>query len=579
MDSFILVLSLVIWLALCIETGVIFWVNGRRWWIGLGGALLASGAASWLLTRLLYGEVLDQNRTTNWWQLDPTGEGTTTILRNGAIVLAAGAFVFFVLAIRLAPWIKCPHCEQRVWLNRQSECPDCAYNLSKRHHMRQVRAARVWQFSWPNVLVRGVVSLSLLIAASAWWTLQVTPEDALPDFHEPVLRLMVPVWQILMGLFGGLWLARGVIPAGRFAYRKRRISGRMARIMAGTLPAVALIAVFLPEDFRILSLVLVNLVVVGLGLDRARTREEEEAETRSFAPEQARFEGRRMAYLLLLPTLVILTIFLYYPTIRTFIMSLYLKPRRIGAPLKYVGLSNFARLAQDPDYLDTVGVTLFIAVAVVIIGMGISLAIATLAMQPIRGASIYRTLLIWPYAMSPAIAGAIFLVMFNAQAGIMGYFTDTLFGIKPDWLGDPQLAPWVVIGASVWKSLGFNILFYMAGLQNIPGALLEAAAIDGANRVQRFFRITFPLLSPITFFLLITNLNYAFFGIFGMVNILTEGGPVGATEVMIYKIYTDRFESFKIGLAASESIILFLLVVGLTLLQFRTTERRVHYGG
>ena len=207
-----------------------------------------------------------------------------------------------------------------------------------------------------------------------------------------------------------------------------------------------------------------------------------------------------------------------------------------------------------------------------------------LANQKVRGAGIYRTWLIWPYAVSPVVAGVIFQMMFHPQVGPINWLLDTFFGIRPQWFRDVHLAPWVVIVAAVWNSLGFNVLFYVAGLQNIPSDLLEAAAIDGANRVQRFLRITFPLLSPFTFFLLVTNVTYSFFGIFGAVDTLTQGGPwrqgSGATNVLIYNLYLDAFErQYKIGSAAAQSLILFLLVAGLTLLQFRYVERRVTYGG
>ncbi len=293
---------------------------------------------------------------------------------------------------------------------------------------------------------------------------------------------------------------------------------------------------------------------------------------------QSKFKGGLLPYILLLPTLIILVVFLYYPALNTFRLSLFRKPIRVGAPLRFVGLNNFISLFESASYRNSVTITLEIAFAVVVIGMGLSLAIAVMAVQPVRGAAIYRTLLIWPYALSPAIAGAIFLAILNPQSGLINYVFDTLFGFRPDWLGDPKLAPWAIIAASVWKNLGFNVLFYMAGLQNIPGDVQEAAAIDGANAWERFWLVRFPLLSPITFFLLITNLTYSFFEIFGMVDILTGGGPVQATNIMIFKLYVDAFENHKTGPAAAQSIVLFLLVIGLTLIQFRTTGRRVHYG-
>ena len=292
----------------------------------------------------------------------------------------------------------------------------------------------------------------------------------------------------------------------------------------------------------------------------------------------ATFPVASLPIALLIPSLVVLVLFLYYPAAQTFVLSAFRKSRRIGAPPIYVGLGNYTSLASEQAYIASIGTTVFISLAIIVIGLALSLAIATLAMQNVRGSTIYRTLLIWPYALSPAIAGAIFLVLFNEQAGLFRYITDTLFGIQPRWLSGPNLAPWVVILASVWKNLGYNILFYMAGLQNVPGEALEAASIDGANRWQRFWRITFPLLSPMTFFLLFTNLIFSFFGIFGLIDILTQGGPVGSTSVLIYKLYEDAFNFRKFGPAAAQSVVLFAIVIGITILQFRLGGRRVHYG-
>ncbi|NOX63843.1 MAG: sugar ABC transporter permease [Chloroflexi bacterium] len=292
----------------------------------------------------------------------------------------------------------------------------------------------------------------------------------------------------------------------------------------------------------------------------------------------AKFKGKLLPFIFLLPTLVILVVFLYYPVIQTFRLSMY-RVAFLGLKTKFVGLDNFVRLAQDPEYLNTVWVTLVIAAAVVLVGLGLSLAIAMLANQKIRGATIYRLLLIWPFALSPAVAGVIFLFMFSPGFGAVSYLTSLFFGIELNWLGNPRLAVLLVIMASVWKNLGYNIVFYLAALQNVNTEVLEAASIDGANSWQRFWKVTFALLSPMTFFLLITNITYSFFDIFGMIDILTKGGPLNATNVMIYNLYRDAFEYYKTGFAAAQSVILFLLVVILTMIQFRTSGRRVHYGG
>lgn len=282
-------------------------------------------------------------------------------------------------------------------------------------------------------------------------------------------------------------------------------------------------------------------------------------------------------YVLLAPTLVILLLFLYYPFLDTFRLSTLLTGR--GAPRsRFVCVENFTSLVSDPAYGYSVFVTFLIAAAIVFVGMGLALLIATLAYQPVRGAGIYRTLLVWPYAISPVVAGVIFGLMFDPAAGIINYFTNNLVGVKLPWLSNGSLAVIAVILTSVWKTMGFNILFYIAGLQNVPKDLLEAGAIDGANTAQRFLRITIPLLSPITFFLIITNMTYAFFEIFGTIDYLTAGGPLKATTTMIYRIYELQSGTIGLGQAAAQSVILFLLVIGLTLLQFRGSGRRVTYG-
>ena len=242
-------------------------------------------------------------------------------------------------------------------------------------------------------------------------------------------------------------------------------------------------------------------------------------------------------------------------------------------------MENFANLFQDPGYLHTVQVTVVITTAIVVGGLAISLAIAMLANQKIRGGSVYRVLLIWPFALSPAVAGVIWLFMFSPGFGTVNYLTYLAIGTELNWLGDPTLAVILIIMASIWKNLGYNVVFYLAALQNLNTEVLEAASIDGANAWKRFWYVTFALLSPMTFFLLITNITYAFFDLFGMIDIVTKGGPLDATNVMIYNLYRDGFEYYKTGLAAAQSVILFAAVVALTLVQFRTSGQRVHYGG
>ncbi len=304
---------------------------------------------------------------------------------------------------------------------------------------------------------------------------------------------------------------------------------------------------------------------------------------------QAVFRNRWLPYVLLLPTLIILVLFLYYPIISTFNLSFY-QAAPNGIDLTYIGLQNYSRLL-DPQISQTETGTLVIkgtyftvlarslafSGAIVFGGLATSLGIAMLANQKLRGIRIYRTLLIWPYAISPAIIGVIFLFMFNPVVGIINYAWGQVFHTRPNWLGDPVLTPLLVIVASIWKNLGYNVIFYLAGLQNVGGELLEAAAIDGASAWVRFRRIIFPLLTPFTFFLLITNLTYSFFDIFGTIDVLAGPGTGNSTTILIYNLYQDLQVNHSTGMAATQSVMLFVLVAGLTILQFRTTERSVNY--
>ena len=293
------------------------------------------------------------------------------------------------------------------------------------------------------------------------------------------------------------------------------------------------------------------------------------------------FRGLVIPVLFLLPTLLILAVFLYFPASEILSTSLVQSNARIPGREVFVCLQNYTRLAEDVTYRNSFVVTGIVTIAIVMAALAISLGIAVLASQKVRGAYIYRTLLIWPYALSPVVAGVIFFTMFQPDSGLINYVLEALFGIRLHWFTEIALAQFMIVLASVWNILGFNILFYIAGLQTIPRDLLEAAEIDGAGRLTRFWRITVPLLSPFTFFLLITNITYSFYGIYGVVDTLTQGGPrfgpggsSGATEVLIYRLYQG---SAQAGFAAAQAVILFVLIAGLTILQFGYIERRVTY--
>ena len=250
-----------------------------------------------------------------------------------------------------------------------------------------------------------------------------------------------------------------------------------------------------------------------------------------------------------------------------------------GMRMKYIGLENFVKLFSAPEYLQSFLVTLVYSASVVIIGITLAMGFALLLNANMRGARIYRIAFIWPYALSPAVAGAIWLFIFNPSAGMFNYMLDLTLGIKPQWLSHGSLALGLVISTAVWKSLGYNIIFLLAGLQSVPRELIEAAEMDGANVFQKFWNVTIPMLSPTLFFLLIMNSVRSFFMDFGLINIMTEGGPAKATNILIYDMYTHGFRYFKSGYASAQSLVLFAIVLVLTLVQFRTTGRKVHYGG
>ncbi|PIE35987.1 glycerol-3-phosphate ABC transporter permease [candidate division KSB3 bacterium] len=291
---------------------------------------------------------------------------------------------------------------------------------------------------------------------------------------------------------------------------------------------------------------------------------------------KSHFDNKILPYFLLLPSFLIIGYFLFYPTIETFRLSFYrLGP--FGIRKIFIGWENFQELLLSPNYLNSMKVSFLFSIGVVCVGLSCSLALAVLTNQKVAGMKIYRATLIWPYALSPAIAGALFVFIFDATSGPLNYLISVIFRVKPMWLTSSSLAIWVVIAAGAWKNIGYNIVFFLAGLQNIPKDIQEAADIDGANKFQVFWKITFPILSPITFFLLIMNLIYSFFGCFGLIDVMTQGGPSASTNIMIYNLYLDAFVNHKTGLAAAESILLFLIVVILTMIQFATSGKKVHY--
>ncbi len=291
---------------------------------------------------------------------------------------------------------------------------------------------------------------------------------------------------------------------------------------------------------------------------------------------QTKFPQKQLPYLLLAPSLITVILFLIIPSIQSIYLSLF-RISPFGDRMIYVGLANFINLFANPDYLNSLFRTIIFTVSLVAVGLTVSLGIAMLANQSIKGIGLYRTALFWPYALSPAIAGTIWALLFDPSTGAMTYFIDLVTGSAPNWMTNGELALMVVIGAATWKMLGYNIIFFLAGLQNIQREILEAARIDGAGSFTRFRQVIFPLLSPVTFFLFIMNSLYGFFEVFGLIDVMTQGGPGNATEVLVYKLYREGFVNLRTGYASAQSIVLFVFVAFLTLFQFRFARRWVFY--
>ncbi len=291
---------------------------------------------------------------------------------------------------------------------------------------------------------------------------------------------------------------------------------------------------------------------------------------------QTKFPEKWVAYLLLVPSVVIVIIFLIIPSIQSIHLSLY-RVSPFGDRRIFKGITNFITLFKSADYVNSLKVTIIFTLGIVIVGITLSLLLAIAANQKIRGIGFYRTALIWPYALSPAVAGTIWAMLFDPATGAVSYLSKELTGYVPNWRTNGNVALIIIILAAIWKMLGYNIIFFLSGLQGIPVDVIEASHIDGAGPFRRLWHITFPLISPITFFLFIMNSLYGFFQVFGLIDIMTKGGPARATEVLVYRLYLDGFQNLRTGYASAQSIILFLFVAGLTLLQFNVSKKWVFY--
>ncbi|MEY4711011.1 MAG: sn-glycerol-3-phosphate transport system permease protein U [Pseudomonadota bacterium] len=273
--------------------------------------------------------------------------------------------------------------------------------------------------------------------------------------------------------------------------------------------------------------------------------------------------------------MAIVLVFFFWPAGQALYQSV-LQEDAFGASREFVGMENFERLFGDPTYLASFKTTAVFSLLVAVAGLSIALLLAVMADRVVRGATFYKTLLIWPYAVAPAVAGVLWLFMFASPMGVVAWALQAL-GLDWNHLLDPQDAMALIVAAAVWKQISYNFLFFLAGLQSIPKSLIEAAAIDGAGPSRRFWTIVFPLLSPTTFFLLVINVVYAFFDTFAIIDATTHGGPGKETAILVYKVYYDGFKALDMGGSAAQSVILMVIVIALTVVQFRFVEKKVQY--
>jgi len=290
---------------------------------------------------------------------------------------------------------------------------------------------------------------------------------------------------------------------------------------------------------------------------------------------QVVFRSAWLPYALVAPQIAITIVFFFWPAVQAVWYSFQLQDA-FGLKTQFVGLQNFVTLFEDSNYLESFKVTAVFSALVAFFGIAISLLLAAMADRVVRGAMAYKTLLIWPYAVAPAIAGVLWAFLFAPSIGIVTYVLKGM-GVDWNWIIKGDQAMLLVVIAAVWNQVSYNFLFFLAGLQSIPRSLIEAASIDGASPTRRFWTIVFPLLSPTTFFLLVVNTVYAFFNTFGIIDTTTQGGPSQATQILVYKVYHDGVKASDLGGSSAQSVILMMIVIALTVVQFRYVERKVQY--
>ena len=290
---------------------------------------------------------------------------------------------------------------------------------------------------------------------------------------------------------------------------------------------------------------------------------------------RVRFSSTWLPWALLAPQLAIIGVFFFWPAGQALLQSLQ-RQDAFGMSTEWIGLDNFRQLFADSTYVDSFKTTAIFSLLVATCGISISLLLAVFADRVVHGAMIYKTLLIWPYAVAPAVAGVLWVFLFSPGVGVVAY---GLRELGWDWnhLLDGREAMALIVMAAGWKQISYNFLFFLAGLQSIPKSLIEAAAIDGAGPWRRFWSIQFPMLSPTTFFLLVINIVYAFFDTFAIVDAATQGGPGKDTAILVYKVYYDGFKALDLGGSAAQSVVLMVIVIALTVVQFRFVEKKVQY--
>ena len=290
---------------------------------------------------------------------------------------------------------------------------------------------------------------------------------------------------------------------------------------------------------------------------------------------RVRFKSWWLPWALIAPQMAIILVFFFWPAAQALFQSV-LQEDAFGSSVEFVGFDNFRTLFADDTYLASFRTTAVFSVAVAALGLTLSLVLAVMADRVVKASRLYKTLLVWPYAVAPAVAGVLWLFMFAPSIGVVSYALREM-GVDWNHLLDGTDAMILIIFAAVWKQISYNFLFFLAGLQSIPKSLIEAAAIDGAGPWRRFWSVQFPLLTPTTFFLLVINVVYAFFDTFAIVDASTQGGPGKETAILVYKVYFDGFKAMDLGGSAAQSVVLMAILVALTVIQFRYVERRVHY--